>query len=67
MTSMYVQQLLSHDMPAPKGAEQRELLDLKAQITQAAAALELEKEAFHRSRVSKDSAPCSIAPSWQVY
>ena len=65
MTSLYVQQLLSHDMPAPESAGQRGLLDLKAQIAQAAAALELEKQAFQRSRVS--SVPCNIAPLKQVY
>ena len=52
---MYVQQLLSQKTSAPESAVQKELLDLKAQITQAAAVLELEKQAFQRSRVSSSS------------
>ena len=62
-TSLYVQQLLSREAPAHEGGVQKELLHLKEQITQAAAVLELEKQAFQRSRVSSSPAPCSMAPS----
>ena len=62
VTSMYVRQLLTPEAPAPEGGVQKELLDLKDQITQAAAVLELEKQAFQRSRVSRIVAPCTMEP-----
>ena len=62
VTSLYVQQLLTPETSAPESAVQKELLDLKDQITQAAAVLELEKQAFQRSRVSSSFAPCSMIP-----
>ena len=55
VSSKYVQQLLHREAPAAESALHRELLDLKAQITDAAAALELEKQAFQRARVRKSS------------
>lgn len=56
VTSYYVQQLLSTTTDAPESAVQKELLDLKAQITDAAAVLEHEKQAFQLSRVRH---PCT--------
>lgn len=58
VTSMYVQQLLSTTTNTPESAVQKELLDLKAQITDAAAVLEHEKQAFQLSRVRQ---PCKGA------
>ena len=65
MTSMYAKQLLSHKTSTPESAVHKELQDLKAQITQAAATLELERQAFQRSRVSVSSGYGSI--SFRVY
>ena len=50
--SKYVQQLLQGEEPAAPGSSvQQELLQLKTQITDAAAALELERQAYQRARV----------------
>ena len=50
--SKYVQQLFQDEEPAiPASSVQQELLQLKAQITDAAATLELERQAYQRARV----------------
>ena len=51
----YVQQLLHRKAPAAESVLHMELLSLKAQITDAAATLQLEKQAFQRARVRKSS------------
>ena len=51
-SSKYVQQLFQGGEPAtPASSVQQELLQLKAQITDAAASLELERQAYQRARV----------------
>lgn len=50
--SKYVQQLFQDEEPAaPASSVQQQLLQLKAQITDAAASLELERQAYQRARV----------------
>ena len=51
-SSKYVQQLFQDKEPAtPDSTVQQELQQLKAQITDAAAKLELERQAYQRARV----------------
>lgn len=51
LTSLYVQQLLRQETPAIKSAMHKELLDLKAQVADAAAALKQDRQAFQRAKV----------------
>ena len=62
--SKYVQQLLQDREPATPGSTvQQELQELKAQITDAAAALDLERQAYQRARVRSSAQQMQVLRS----
>ena len=63
--SKYVQQLFQDEEPAMPGSSvQEELLQLKAQITDAAASLELERQAYQRARVRSSAQQLQDVKRW---